>query len=84
VPTLAIHAEDDTLQPYRNAVFFSSTIPGARLLRFEAGARMVAFIERMVVRAAVKGHILAAMTQRPFADPNGLGTRHEEQESGHS
>jgi pimeloyl-ACP methyl ester carboxylesterase len=37
-PTLIVHAKDDTLQPYRSAEFFASTIPGARLPPFEAGA----------------------------------------------
>jgi len=37
VPTLVIHAQDDTLQPYCNAEFFSSAIPGARLLNFQTG-----------------------------------------------
>jgi pimeloyl-ACP methyl ester carboxylesterase len=57
-PTLVIHAEDDTLQPYQNAAFFCATIPGARLLRFPAGGHFVGFIEQATVRAAVQRHIL--------------------------
>ncbi len=36
-PTLIFHAADDTLQLYHNAEFAASTIPGARLVRFESG-----------------------------------------------
>ncbi len=57
VPTLVIHAQDDTLQPYRNAEFFSTTIPGARLLSFPAGGHIVAFIEKEAVDSAVQQHI---------------------------
>jgi pimeloyl-ACP methyl ester carboxylesterase len=58
VPTLVIHAQDDTLQPYRNAEFFSSTIPGARLLSFQAGGHIAALIEAAAVGSAVQKHIL--------------------------
>jgi pimeloyl-ACP methyl ester carboxylesterase len=59
VPTLIVHAADDTLQPFANAELFSSAIPGARLLRFERGGHFVAFIENAAVRAAVREHIIA-------------------------
>lgn len=56
-PTLVVHAQDDTLQPYQNAVFASSTIPGARLLSFEKGGHFVVAIEESVVRKEVYKHI---------------------------
>jgi 2-hydroxy-6-oxonona-2,4-dienedioate hydrolase len=58
VPTLVIHAQDDTLQPYRNAECFASTIPGARLLGFSAGGHIAALIEGEAVHSAVRKHIL--------------------------
>jgi pimeloyl-ACP methyl ester carboxylesterase len=58
VPTLVIHAQDDTLQPYRNAEFFASTIPDAHLLRFQKGGHIVALIEAEDVREAIQKHIL--------------------------
>ncbi len=56
-PTLVVHAEDDTLQPYQNAVFASSMIPGARLLSFEKGGHFVAVIKQSVIRKEVSEHI---------------------------
>ncbi len=58
VPTLVIHAQDDTLQPYRNAEFFSSTIPDVRLLSFRKGGHIVALIEADEVGSTVQKHIL--------------------------
>jgi 2-hydroxy-6-oxonona-2,4-dienedioate hydrolase len=58
VPTLVIHAQDDTIQPYRNAEFFSSTIPGARRLGFQAGGHIAALIEAAAVGSAVQQHLL--------------------------
>jgi len=57
VPTLVIHAQDDTLMPYRNAEYFSATIPGAHLLSFQTGGHIVALIEREAVSTAVQQHI---------------------------
>ena len=59
VPTLVIHAQDDTLQPYRNAEFFASTIPDARLLSFQKGGHIVALIEAEDVGSTVQKHLLA-------------------------
>jgi pimeloyl-ACP methyl ester carboxylesterase len=59
VPTLVIHAQDDTLQPYWNAEFFATTIPDARLLSFQKGGHIVALIEVDEVGSTVKKHILA-------------------------
>ena len=56
-PTLVVHAEDDTLQPYQNAIFADSTIPGARLLSFEKGGHFVVAIEESIVTREVYKHI---------------------------
>ncbi len=56
-PTLVVHAEDDTLQPYQNAVFTSSTIPGARLLSFENGGHFLVAVEQSTVSREVYMHI---------------------------
>jgi pimeloyl-ACP methyl ester carboxylesterase len=72
-PTLIIHAEDDTLQLYHNAVFAFSKIPGARLLHFTGGGHFVMGIEQAAVRGAVQKHIL-----------DNLGILHEEPIMGRS
>lgn len=56
-PTLVVHAQDDTLQPYQNAAFASSTIPDARLLSFEKGGHFVMVIEESIIRKEVYKHI---------------------------
>ena len=56
-PTLMVHAVDDTLQLFRNAEFAVSTIPGARLLRFETGGHLVVSTQQPAIRAAVRKHI---------------------------
>jgi pimeloyl-ACP methyl ester carboxylesterase len=79
VPTLVIHAQDDTLQPYRNAEFFASTIPDAHLLRFQKGGHIVALIEAEDVREAVQKHILVHAGEM-FAQvptPESAGAREE-------
>lgn len=57
-PTLIVHAKDDALQLYRNAVFAAVNIPHARLFSFETGGHLVVATERTTVRAAVEQHIL--------------------------
>jgi pimeloyl-ACP methyl ester carboxylesterase len=57
VPTLIIHATDDTLQLYHNAEFAAATIPGARLMRFERGGHLLMAVEQAAIRAAVQ-HVL--------------------------
>jgi 2-hydroxy-6-oxonona-2,4-dienedioate hydrolase len=57
-PTLVIHGADDRLQLFENARFAESTVPGARLLRFETGGHLVAITEQPIVRDAVRRHIL--------------------------
>lgn len=64
VPTLVIHARDDTLQPYRNAEFFSSMIPGARRLGFQTGGHIAALIEAAAVGSAVQQHLLDNADER--------------------
>jgi pimeloyl-ACP methyl ester carboxylesterase len=62
-PTLIFHATDDTLQLYHNAEFASTTIPGARLVRFERGGHLLLCVEQLAIRAAVQKHILDSMSE---------------------
>jgi 2-hydroxy-6-oxonona-2,4-dienedioate hydrolase len=57
-PTLIFHAADDTLQLYRNAEYAASTIPGARLVRFETGGHLVISVEQMTIRTVMQKHII--------------------------
>jgi len=57
-PTVIFHATDDTLQVFQNAEFAFSTIPGARLFRFERGGHLLMIVEQKAIRAAVQKHIL--------------------------
>ncbi|HEX6158908.1 MAG TPA: alpha/beta hydrolase, partial [Thermoanaerobaculia bacterium] len=57
-PTLIVHAKDDALQLYHNAIFAAMHIPRARLLSLETGGHMVVATEREAIRAAVEPHIL--------------------------
>lgn len=56
-PTLVFHATDDTLQLYRNAEFAASTIPGARLVRFERGGHLLLSVEQTSIRTIMQKHI---------------------------
>jgi 2-hydroxy-6-oxonona-2,4-dienedioate hydrolase len=56
-PTLVVHAQDDLLQLYHNAVFAAATIPNVRLMSFERGGHVVAIVEREAIGAAVAEHI---------------------------
>lgn len=58
-PTLIVHARDDFLQLYRNGAFAAATIPGAKLMSFDAGGHVVIAVEQDSIRAAVREHILA-------------------------
>jgi 2-hydroxy-6-oxonona-2,4-dienedioate hydrolase len=58
-PALIVHAEDDLLQLFHNAEFAVGTIPGARLMRFEAGGHVVVVVQREAIGAAVRSHILS-------------------------
>jgi pimeloyl-ACP methyl ester carboxylesterase len=62
-PTLILHATDDTLQLYHNAEFAASTIPGAKLVRFESGGHLLMIVEQSTVRTAVQKHILDHMSE---------------------
>lgn len=57
VPTLVVHAVDDTLQIFRNAQYAVATIPNAELLQFQSGGHLVLLIEQETVSAAVQAHI---------------------------
>ncbi|KMQ50561.1 putative hydrolase protein [Chitinispirillum alkaliphilum] len=57
-PTLVIHAEDDTLQPYENALFAVSRIEGARLLSFEEGGHFVSAVQLDAITRELKTHII--------------------------
>ena len=57
-PTLIIHADDDTLQPYHNAEFAAATIPGAKLMHFERGGHLLMAVEQATIQAAAREHIL--------------------------
>lgn len=57
-PTMIVHAKDDALQLYRNAVFALVLIPHARLLSFDTGGHLVLATKRATVRVAVEQHIL--------------------------
>lgn len=58
-PTLILHAQDDTLQLYRNAEFAAATIPGARLVSFARGGHLVLAVEQARIRALVAAHLAA-------------------------
>ncbi|HYK03869.1 MAG TPA: alpha/beta hydrolase [Thermoanaerobaculia bacterium] len=57
-PTLIVHAQDDSLQLFDNAVFAAVHIPKTRLMTFGTGGHMVVATESKAIRAAVKEHIL--------------------------
>ncbi|MFO0686634.1 MAG: alpha/beta fold hydrolase [Sandaracinus sp.] len=56
-PTLVVHAADDGLQLFHNAELAATTIPGARLVRFEHGGHLVVAVEQPTVRALVQRHV---------------------------
>ncbi len=68
-PTLIVHARHDLLQPYHDAEFAATTIPGARLMRFDTGGHLVVVVQRAAVAAAVRAHITAAWRQATPAGP---------------
>lgn len=69
VPTLILHAKDDTLQLYHNAEFAAATIPEARLISFERGGHFVMVTEQAAVRTAVQQHILDNVGEASAARP---------------
>jgi pimeloyl-ACP methyl ester carboxylesterase len=60
-PTLILHASDDTLQIYQNAVFAARTVPGSKLIRFKRGGHLLFAVEQEAVRNAVMEHINATL-----------------------
>ena len=59
VPTLILHARDDTLQIFRNAEYAASTIAGSRLVAFDRGGHLLMAVEQPTIRTATQQHILA-------------------------
>jgi pimeloyl-ACP methyl ester carboxylesterase len=58
-PTLIFHATDDTLQLFHNAEFAATTIPHARLVRFERGGHFLIGLKQSEIRAGLRNHILS-------------------------
>lgn len=56
-PTVIFHATDDTLQLYHHATFAASTIPNARLVRFERGGHLLLSVEQTAIRTQLQQHI---------------------------
>jgi 2-hydroxy-6-oxonona-2,4-dienedioate hydrolase len=63
-PTLIFHAIDDTLQIYHNAEFAASTIPGAKLIRFENGGHLILGTEQTAISTILQKHILDNSVQQ--------------------
>jgi pimeloyl-ACP methyl ester carboxylesterase len=63
-PTLIFHATDDGLQLFHNAEFAASTIPGARLVKFDRGGHLLMIVEQSAIRAALQKHILGHMSEQ--------------------
>jgi 2-hydroxy-6-oxonona-2,4-dienedioate hydrolase len=59
VPTLIVHATDDTLQLFRNADYAAANIPGARLVSFDRGGHLLLAVEPLAIQAEVRRFILA-------------------------
>lgn len=57
-PTLIIHARDDQLQLYANAVFADETIPDSRLVSYERGGHILIAVEEREIKNLVSRHIL--------------------------
>ncbi|HSJ55061.1 MAG TPA: alpha/beta hydrolase [Anaerolineae bacterium] len=64
-PTLILHAQDDTLQLYHNALFAASTIPDAKLVCFERGGHLLIAVEQSTIRTSLREHILNHLRQAP-------------------
>jgi len=56
-PTVIFHASDDTLQLFDHATFAASTIPGAKLVRFERGGHLLLSVEQAAIRSILRQHI---------------------------
>jgi pimeloyl-ACP methyl ester carboxylesterase len=58
-PTLILHARDDGLQLFHNAMFAAATIPNVKLVSFDKGGHFIIGTEQSAIRAAVLDHITA-------------------------
>ncbi len=56
-PTLIVHAQDDTLQLFRNAEYAAATIPRARLVSFARGGHVLMAVEQAQIRALLAQQI---------------------------
>jgi pimeloyl-ACP methyl ester carboxylesterase len=59
VPTLIIHATDDTLQLFHNSEYAAAHIPGARLVPFNRGGHLLLVVEQSGIQTEVRRFILA-------------------------
>jgi pimeloyl-ACP methyl ester carboxylesterase len=60
VPTLLVHAADDTLAPYRCAPTAAARIPGARLVTVDRGGHL--YLDHLAeLRAATRGFVREAV-----------------------
>jgi hypothetical protein len=55
---LILHAIDDALQLYHNAEFAYSTIPGAKLVRFQSGGHFLMVVEQSSIGELTQRHII--------------------------
>jgi 2-hydroxy-6-oxonona-2,4-dienedioate hydrolase len=62
-PTMIFHATDDTLQIFQHAEFAATTIPGAKLVRFERGGHLLMAVEQPAIRTAMQRHILDPVSE---------------------
>jgi len=72
-PTLIFHATDDTLQLFHNAEFAASTIPNARLMRFERGGHLVIAVEQPTIQTMLREHIVEHVAGAASAQYEGSG-----------
>ena len=56
-PTLVLHAEDDTLQLFRNAEYAAAHIPGSHLVAFDRGGPLLLAVEQPALRKLVQEHV---------------------------
>lgn len=75
-PTLLLHARDDSLQVFGNALAGERSIPGARLVAFDHGGHLLLAVAQAPVRLAVQDWLLrwhagaaAAAEASAAADP---------------
>lgn len=68
VPTLILHATDDSLQLFHNAEYAAAHIPGSRLIAFNRGGHLLLVVEQSAIQAEVRQFILAH-TDRSDRDP---------------